>query len=62
MRGKKLFMNQIEFASYLFACTTFLNLEGPSTPIRQLVNALAKNAQGVLLPRENFRPRQSAQI
>jgi len=62
LRGKQLVMTQLEFASYLFACTTFFNTAGPSTPIRQLVSAISKSTYAVVLPRDNFRPRQNAQI
>jgi hypothetical protein len=62
IKGKQMALNQVEFASFLLACTTFLNTEGPTTPIRQLVNALSKSTVAVVLPRENFRPRQNADI
>jgi hypothetical protein len=62
IKGKQMVMGQVEFASYLLACTAFFNNEGPTTPIRQLVNALSKSVTAVILPRENFRPRQNADI
>jgi hypothetical protein len=62
LRDRQIIMGQTELASFLFACTCFLSPEGPSTPIRQLVNALSKSVNAVILPRENFRPRQNVGV
>jgi hypothetical protein len=48
--------------SFLTVNTTYLGSLGLPTLVRQLIQTLCRVAQGQVYPKENFRPRQEAQI
>lgn len=57
LRERSLVMRESELLSFLSVKTSFLDPEGLSTPVRQMVKQLSKMALGKVYPRSSFQPR-----
>lgn len=59
LRAKSLPMKTEELSCFLFEQTTYLDEQGLPSYVRQLIQSLSKQAQGMVYPRENFLPRKN---
>lgn len=57
LRNKNLKMNQTEMMAFLAASTSFIDAQGLSVGVRQVIQALARDVEGLVHPRESFKPR-----
>ncbi len=57
LKERSLVMRPSELLSFLSVKTSFLDPEGISTPVRQMVNQLSKFALGKVYPKSSFQPR-----
>lgn len=62
IKGRSILMRPTELLSFLSVKTSYLDPQGISIPIRQLINQLAKQATGKVYPRSSFQPRSSGEI
>lgn len=60
LKNRNIIMSSEELLSFLSVHTTFMDPEGHSTPIRQLLQAVAKRGEGVIYPRDKFQPREES--
>lgn len=60
LRDRQVVMRPDELSSFLSTRSSFMHEAGPTVPVRQVINSLAKTCQGVVYPRERFTPRQRA--
>ena len=51
-----------ELISYLFEKTTFLDFEGLSPIVRQLISRVSSMSQGMVHPYESFKPRTNLSL
>lgn len=56
-KSKSLKMRQEELFSFLYHHCAYFDIQGPSAPVRQVIQEMAKTLEGVWLPFESFRPR-----
>jgi hypothetical protein len=57
LKGRNVRMSPEELLSFLMVHCTYFDYPGLIVPIRQLVQQIAKTAEGLVHPRENFKPR-----
>ncbi len=57
LRDRSQTMRSTELLSFLSVKTSYLDPEGVSTPVRQMLNQLSKMALGKVYPRSSFQPR-----
>ncbi|HLE12609.1 MAG: hypothetical protein A2504_04000 [Bdellovibrionales bacterium RIFOXYD12_FULL_39_22] len=57
LHGRNVAMSAEELLSFLTTHTSYFDYNGPSVPVRQIIQALSKSVQGLLHPEESFRPR-----
>lgn len=57
LKGRSVGMKQEELLSFLYQHCTYIDTDGPSVPIRQMLQYAAKYSVGQIFPYENFRPR-----
>jgi hypothetical protein len=50
-------MNSTEVMAFLSATTVFLDTHGLSVGVRQMIQALSREVEGVIHPKESFKPR-----
>ncbi len=62
LRNKNLVMKPEEFLSVLTHHTSYLDYEGLSVPVRQVIRSIAKNIEGLVHPQESFRPRTNLSL
>ena len=58
LKNRNIKMNSEELMSFLSVHTCFLDPEGHSRPVRQLLQAVSRRAEGLIHPRESFQPRK----
>ncbi|MEC7277452.1 MAG: hypothetical protein VXV96_14125 [Bdellovibrionota bacterium] len=58
IKNKNIRMTSEELLSFLSVHTSFLDPQGHSRPMRQLLQALSRSAEGVIHPRESFQSRE----
>jgi hypothetical protein len=57
LHNRNIKMSNEEFVSFLFSHCTYFDYAGPSVPVRQLIQSMAKITEGLIHPQESFRPR-----
>ncbi|MBH48697.1 MAG: hypothetical protein CME71_11060 [Halobacteriovorax sp.] len=57
LHNKNLKMNSSEMMAFLAASTSFIDASGLSVGIRQLIQSMARDVEGLVHPRESFKPR-----
>lgn len=57
LKGRNIKMSPEELLGFLTLHCTYLDYQGPSVPIRQLIQTLSKTAEGLIHPKESFKPR-----
>ncbi|MEI8346569.1 MAG: hypothetical protein WCG27_03825 [Pseudomonadota bacterium] len=57
LKGRNIRMSNEELLSYLTIHCVYFDYPNLSVPIRQLIQEIAKTAEGLVHPRENFKPR-----
>ncbi len=57
LNGKNIRMNNEELLSFLSQYCTYFDYSGLSVPVRQLIQTIAQNVEGLLHPKESFKPR-----
>ena len=57
LHGRNIKMTTEELLSFLSSHCTYLDSSGLSVPVRQVIQALSKMTEGLVHPRESFRPR-----
>jgi hypothetical protein len=57
LHNRNIRMTNEEFVSFLYSHCTYFDYVGPTVPVRQLIQSLAKNVMGLVHPQESFRPR-----
>jgi len=57
LRGRNIRMNSEELMGFLTTHSSFFDYSGLSMGVRQMIHELSKQAQGLIHPRENFKPR-----
>ncbi len=62
LKGRNIRMTNEEYLSFLLHHTCFFDYAGPTVAVRQLVQTLSKNSEGVIHPEESFRPRTNLSI
>ncbi|MCF8057734.1 MAG: hypothetical protein K9K67_00445 [Bacteriovoracaceae bacterium] len=60
LKNRNILMSSEELMSFLSVHTSFLDPEGHSLPIRQLLQAVSRRGEGLIHPRESFQPRKEA--
>ena len=50
-------MTNEELLSFMSAHSSYLDYQGLSVPVRQMIQTLAKMTEGLVHPEESFRPR-----
>lgn len=57
LRGRNIRMSSEELMGFLTSHSSFFDYSGLSMGVRQMICELSKHAQGLVHPRENFKPR-----
>jgi len=57
LTDKNIRMNNEELLSSLSQYCTYFDYSGPSIPVRQLIQSIVKNVEGLLHPKDSFKPR-----
>ncbi len=57
LKNRNIRMTNEEFLSFLYSHCSYFDYAGPTVPVRQLIQALAKISEGLVHPQESFRPR-----
>lgn len=57
LKDRYIIMNQGQLSSFLATQSTFLDYSGLHVPVRQLIKTLSTMSEGVVHPRDLFRPR-----
>ncbi len=57
LRGRNIRMSSEELMGFLTSHSSFFDYSGLSMAVRQMIHELSKQAQGLVHPRENFKPR-----
>lgn len=57
LRNRNLKMNQTEMLAFLAASTSFIDAQGLSVAVRQMIQSMARDVDGLVHPRESFKPR-----
>ena len=57
LKGRNVKMTNEELLSFMSAHSSYLDYQGLSVPVRQMIQALAKMTEGLVHPEESFRPR-----
>lgn len=60
LKNRNIKMSSEELMSFLSVHTCYLDPEGHSRPIRQLLQAVSRRGEGLIHPRESFQPRKEA--
>ncbi len=60
LKGRNIRMTSDELLSYLSVNSSFLDPSGHSRPMRQLLQALSRSAEGLIHPRESFQTREES--
>jgi len=62
IRGRNITMSREELFSFLSMNTSYLDPEGLSVAVRQLIHSLSLRSVGVIHPEESFRPRSEKEL
>jgi hypothetical protein len=62
LKGRSITMSKEELLSFLMAHIIYFDYDGPSIPVRQMVQTLLTLARGIVYPRENYRPRSGLSL
>jgi hypothetical protein len=62
LKNRNIKMSSEELMSFLSVHTCYLDPEGLSRPIRQLLQAVSRRAEGLIHPRESFQPRNEKEV
>jgi hypothetical protein len=57
LKGRNVRMGTEELFSFLTVHTSYFDYQGPSTAVRQMLQALSRMTEGLIHPRESFKPR-----
>ncbi len=57
LHGKNVRMSQEELLTLLMHHSAYFDIQGPSVPVRQMIQEIARQYEGLFHPRESFRPR-----
>lgn len=57
LKGRNVKMTNEELLSFMSAHSSYLDYQGLSVPVRQMIQTLAKMTEGLIHPEESFRPR-----
>ncbi|NOT79558.1 MAG: hypothetical protein HOP07_11250 [Bacteriovoracaceae bacterium] len=57
LKGRNVKMSHEELLGFMSAHATYLDINGLSVPVRQMIQTLARMTEGLLHPEESFRPR-----
>ena len=57
LRNRNIRMTTVELVSFLSVNSTFFDYKGLSVPVRQAIQSFSKIAEGLVHPRESFKPR-----
>lgn len=57
LQNKNLKMNSSEVMAFLAATTSFIDAQGLSVGVRQMIQSLARDVEGLVHPRDSFKPR-----
>jgi hypothetical protein len=57
LKDKNITMSREQLISFLTVNSTFFDYQGLNVPVRQAIVSLAKIAEGIVHPRESFKPR-----
>lgn len=57
LHNRNLKMNSSEMMAFLAASTSFIDAQGLSVAMRQLIQSLARDVEGLVHPRDSFKPR-----
>lgn len=57
LHKRNIIMKNSEVMAFLSATTSFIDSQGLSVGVRQLIQALAREVEGLVHPRESFKPR-----
>lgn len=57
LRDRNISMNDGQLSSFLASQTTFMDSSGLNIPVRQMIKTLSQLAEGIVHPRDLFRPR-----
>lgn len=61
LKNRNIKMSSEELMSFLSVHTCYLDPEGLSRPVRQLLQAISRRAEGLIHPRESFEPRKEVE-
>lgn len=62
LKNRNIKMSSEELMSFLSVHTCFLDPQGHSRPIRQLLQAVSRRAEGLIHPRESYQPRKELSV
>jgi hypothetical protein len=57
IRGRNIVMTNEEYLSFISAHCSFMDSQGLSIPVRQMIQAFVRMTEGLVHPEESFRPR-----
>ncbi len=57
LKGRNIHMSKEELYSCMSSYCSYLNYTGLSVPVRQMIQTLVRMSQGLIHPKESFRPR-----
>lgn len=57
LHNRNMKMNQTEMMAFLAASTSYIDAQGLSVGVRQMIQSLARDVEGLIHPRESFKPR-----
>lgn len=57
LKGRNIKMSSEELLSFLSAHCSYFDYKGLSIPVRQMIQTMARNSEGLIHPEESFRPR-----
>ena len=57
LHGRNIKMSSEELLGFLSTSCTYFDYESFSVPVRQMIQAVSKQAEGLIYPKESFRPR-----
>lgn len=62
LSNRNIRMSHEELLSFLTVHTTYFDYQGPSVPVRQLLQSFSRLCDGIIHPKESFKPRSDLSI